>query len=121
MNKIKTLFDRNWKIIKLFIPNGFFFSFLHFCPLRCRTADCSATYEHKNVKEEDFKVDFQQQQQLQQQRQQPHDNESLKVDDRPMPYLKRRPNFYEEFSMWPRTPYVFTTNKKKNFDVKIKT
>ena len=74
--------------------------------MRCRAVDCNATYQQKLVKEEDFKGFQQQQQQEQQQQQQQQpqqqqgdQDEAMKAElyDRPLPYLKRRPNFYEDF------------------------
>ena len=85
-------------VFLLFLPT---FSF----PLRCRAVDCNATYGQKLVKEEDYKgfqeqqQQQQDQQQQQQQQQQDDQDESTKAElfDRPLPYLKRRPNFYEDF------------------------
>jgi len=75
--------------------------------LRCRAVDCNATYGQKLVKEEDYKgfqeqqqqQQHQQQQDQQQQHQQDDQDESTKTElfDRPLPFLKRRPNFYEHY------------------------
>jgi hypothetical protein len=82
--------------------------------LQCRAADCNATYRQKLVKEEDFngfhEEQLQHEQQLLQreqllpgeqlpQREQVDDEDTMKMDqpERPLPYLKRRPNFYEDY------------------------